>query len=135
MSDICSLLQSVSKLCSLCPTFCSLLQSISNLCSLSDILQLMSDFLKAFVVGQLTKQSVSYICILSVIFHSVNDPLGQVTSFLVKFPTIHSFLNVLKSCYLVLFSERKLQKKKTKKKPAVRKTFCLISPQGEHFRT
>ena len=133
MSDICSLLQSVSKLCSLCPTFCSLLQSISNLCSLCD-------FLKAFVVGQLTKQSVSYICILSVIFHSVNDPLGQVTSFfgqishdtLVVAPSF-CCLNVLKSCYLVLFSERKLQK--TKKKPAVRKTFCLISPQGEHFRT
>ena len=43
------------------------------------------------------------------------------------------FLNVFKSCYLVLFLKRKLQK--TKKKPVMRKTFCLISIQGEHFKT
>jgi len=43
-----------------------------------------------------------------------------------------SFVSVLKSCYLVLFSWRKTQK--TKKNAAVKKMFFLISPQQEHFR-
>jgi hypothetical protein len=46
-----------------------------------------------------------------------------------------SFVNVLKSWYLVLFSWRKMQNKKYKKNTALRKIFYLISPQREHFRT
>ena len=44
-----------------------------------------------------------------------------------------TFLNLLKSCDLVLFSWRKMQK--TKKNAALFKIFYIISPQGEHFRT
>ena len=94
MSDFCSLLQSISKLCSLCPTFCGFLQSISKLCS-----------------PQLT--FVVYHCLFP--FQGIHLP------FLVNFShnTIivalsFSFLNVVKSCYLVLFLWRKMQKKRKK---------------------
>jgi hypothetical protein len=66
--------------------------------------------------------------------------LGNAPSFLGEFshdtkvvaPSL-SFATVLKSWYLVLFSWRKMQKRK--KNVALRKIFYLISPQREHFRT
>jgi hypothetical protein len=65
--------------------------------------------------------------------------LGNTPSFLGEFshdtkvvaPSL-SFANVLKSWYLVLFSWRKIQKKKN---AALRKIFYLIFSQQEHFRT
>jgi hypothetical protein len=80
-------------------------------------------------------------CCLSVFFCSVSvsiSLLGYVPSFLGDFshdtkvvaPSL-SFLSVLKSCYLVLFSLRKMQKKNG----TLLKIFPLISPQQEHLRT
>jgi hypothetical protein len=82
-------------------------------------------------------------CSLSVFFCSLSvsiSLLGYVPSFLGDFshdtkvvaPSL-SFLSVLKSCYLLLFSLRKTQKKK--KNWTLLKIFYLISPQREHFRT
>ena len=79
---------------------------------------------------------MSDFCSLSVLI----SLLGYAPSFLGEFshdtivvaPSL-SFLNVVKSYYLVLFSWRKLQK--TKKNAALRRIFYLISPQGKHLRT
>jgi len=64
--------------------------------------------------------------------------LGYVPSFFGKFhgTTIvapsFSFANVVKSCDLVLFSSRKMQK--TKENAALLKIFYVISPHWKHFR-
>jgi hypothetical protein len=82
-------------------------------------------------------------CCLSVFFCSVSvsiSLLGYVPSFLGDFshdtkvvaPSL-SFLSVLKSCYLLLFSLRKMQNKI--KNGTLLKIFPLISPQQEHLRT
>ena len=61
---------------------------------------------------------------LSLFGHFSHDTIIVAPSF--------SFLNMLKSCDLVLFSLRKMQKKKN---AALFKIFYLISPQQEHLRT
>jgi hypothetical protein len=82
-------------------------------------------------------------CSLSMFFCSLSvsiSLLGYVPSFLGDFshdtkvvaPSL-SFLSVLKSCYLLLFSLRKTQNKK--KNWTLLKIFYLISPHREHFRT
>ena len=75
------------------------------------------------------------VCILSVsisFFGYAPSFLGEFSHDTIVVAPSLSFLNVLKSCYLVLFSLRKTQK--TKKNAALLKIFYLISQQQEHFR-
>ena len=93
----------------------------------------MSDFLY-FLCTLL--QSISKICSLSVsisLFGQAPSFLGEFSHDIIVVAPSLSFLNVLKSCYLVLFSLRKTQK--TKKNTILLKIFYLISQQPEHFRT
>ena len=136
MSDFCVLLQSISKLCSLCPTFvvfCSLLVNFVVYVRL----------LQSFVGYQWTLYSMSDFCSISALFCNLSvsiSLLGHAPSFLGEFShgtivvaPVLSFLNMLKSCCLVFFPWRKMQK--TKKNAALFEIFYLISPQPQHFRT
>ena len=105
----------MSDLCSLCLTFCSFFVVF---CSL------------------LVKFVHTHFCCLSMsisLLGCAPSFLGQIFHDIIIVAPSLSFLNVLKSCCLVLFSWRKLQK--TTKNTVLRKIFYVISPQQDCFRT